>query len=211
MKSSELKEIILETVDNIQSKEEEYKEYIDKHINNVKQSFEDLLRLVPSNELPELLQDEETIQRLRMVMDKHDNSKYSDLEFEGYRKHFYPVDDTEKLNTEEYELAWLHHYSNNPHHWEYWCVLDPETGEFKLQDNIDEIDYMFYEVERVMDWCAMSRQFNNRVKQWYSENSDRIIQPDFVKNLQTKLLDLVDIYNIDVIGESNGNNKENNG
>lgn len=195
-----MSQIILENVDKLRQMEEKYNNYIDRHRKAVLHSFESLIS-IPEDEQVDFLLDEDNIAILRAIIEKHDESKYSEEEFEPYRKHFDPVDDEESLNTEEYETAWIHHYTCNPHHWEYWCYLDSDTGEFVLKDDIDEDDYKFYEIERLCDWCAMSRQFGNRVSEWYEQNKHKIVQPDFIIPFQEELMKLIDKYQVDISSE----------
>ena len=181
-------------------KEQEYYDYLNKHIGWAVQAFEDLL--VHSDEI-EYLQDVDLVEKLRAQIKNHDDSKYMEIEFDPYRKHFYPIDDQDKLNTEEYEAAWIHHYTTNPHHWEYWCILNPETGKFELQDDINEEEYRFYEIERICDWISMSKIYNNRVKDWRAENDEEIVQPDFIREFEDSLIDIVHKYELDVNKEDN--------
>lgn len=188
---------ILENIEEIQKMEEKYNNYIKRHKEAVINSFEDMMSCPEIMDL-DYFQNQDIIDRLRSEIQNHDESKYSEEEYEPYRKHYDPINDEEALNTEEYECAWLHHYSNNPHHWEYWCVLNPDTGCFELKDDIDEEEYKFYEIERLCDWCAMSRQFENRVKDWVEQNSEKIVQPDFIIDFQNRLIDIIDRNEIDI-------------
>jgi len=176
----------------VSDREKEYQEYINNHVLNVKKSFNELLAL---DDCPEYIK--ENIELLQEIINNHDSSKYTGDEFVGYRKHFYPDNDQEKLDTEGFETAWIHHYSNNPHHWEYWCLLDPESGNYVLKNDIDEDEYKLYTVERVCDWCAMSRQFNNRIADWYKENKNTIVQPDFIVPFIEDLIKLCNDNEID--------------
>lgn len=139
---------------NLYKKEQEYNDYLNNHIGKVVESFEDLLKY---RDKIEYLKDDSIVSKLRETISEHDLSKYSDEEYIPYRKHFYPLNDEETLATEEYENAWLHHYSNNPHHWECWCILNPDTGDFELKDDIDEEEYKYYTIERICDWMSMSK------------------------------------------------------
>lgn len=53
----------------------------------------------------------------------HDLSKFSRAEWGPYVRRFYGgragVED-KAADTEEFKRAWEHHYTHNPHHWDYW-------------------------------------------------------------------------------------------
>jgi hypothetical protein len=96
-----------------------------------------------------------------VVINNHDTSKFSEIEFEPYRRHFHSVDEQEKeLSKDDFEKAWEHHYKTNPHHFEHWI---DENGECKEMDIISVI-------EMICDWGAMSIKFGGTISGWYEEN-----------------------------------------
>lgn len=128
---------------------EEYKKYVDTHISNVQKCFG-----FYGKALCEKLKIDYS--RLADVVRDHDQSKYSEEEFEGYRSWFYPTDDEEKeKNTEggylksRFDAAWLHHLRNNSHHPEFWINMNGETGyECNTMDN-------YSIAEMMLDWAGM--------------------------------------------------------
>jgi hypothetical protein len=104
--------MISEGLDDYQ---EEYKNYIIEHKERVSQ-FADWLK----ENLPELFDDEAYREAFDEVIEEHDESKYSEEEFEPYAQHFYGNKD----NDFEFEQAWEHHWLTNEHHPEHWLGED---------------------------------------------------------------------------------------
>ena len=135
----------------IKELESNYKDYIDNHRHNVSKA----LIVIKSNpECMELISKnlntsiESSIRLIDMLVEAHDLSKYDTEEFDAYRKNFYPVNEEEKeANKDAFELAWVHHYTNNLHHWDWWY----KSG------NIDNMK-MPYIVEMICDWEENNKQ-----------------------------------------------------
>ena len=82
----------------------------------------------------------------------HDVSKFLPSEFIPYAHYFYgtwcknedwhgdkrnyiPYKWTEKGVEEAFNIAWLKHQKRNPHHWQYWLLVnDGSSGEFTIQE-----------------------------------------------------------------------------
>lgn len=102
---------------------------------------------------------------------EHDESKYSEEEYNPYDYYFYSG------NPEDYkdrfDKAWLHHIHNNPHHWQHWVLVndDAELGTVAL-----EMPYE-YVIEMVCDWWSFSWKTGNlyEIFDWYEKNKDRMI------------------------------------
>jgi hypothetical protein len=109
----------------------------------------------------------------------HDASKFSDEEFEPYRRFFFPVSPDEKCY-QNFRPAWIHHFTHNPHHFEHW-INDDSTFKGSFHERQP------YLVEMVCDWMAMGVQFGNTAADWYSSRKDKIhLAPDdrsFVESL----------------------------
>lgn len=138
---------ITEDSNNIElEKIKQYEEYVEEHYNNVKKAFEELI----NKEIPETM---EYLNDLYKKVQEHDNSKWSEEEFNAYRKNFYPINEQEKEdNKEEFEKAWKHHYENNDHHWEHW--LD-DQGSLESLIEVGERNVRLAYLEMVCDWTAM--------------------------------------------------------
>lgn len=124
-------------------KDREYANYIEEHLNNVQKAFNELC----NKEIPEI---QEYLNELHQKIKNHDNSKYSDEEFDAYRKNFYPINDEEKEeNKANFDKAWEHHYRNNDHHWQYWTDDDKNLKPFNEQN---EREVRLAYLEMICDW-----------------------------------------------------------
>ena len=143
--------------------QEDYKNYIEEHKDRVKQ-FADWRK----ENLPELF-DNIDIELFDELIREHDDSKYSEPEFEAYAQRFYN-------NGEEgfeFDQAWLHHWTHNEHHPEFWLGEDMP---------------LIYILEMICDWGSFSIKSGDMTelsKYYYSEARD-----DEEKNLSdnTKII-----------------------
>lgn len=202
--SSQVK--LIESEDIVSKKEDKYNQYLDLHRGAVYQVYKDLLKLAEewskSNNLDEnqnnpltwILDNAST---LDSMLKNHDISKYGKEEYDEYRKHFYPVDEQESLNSEGFKLASLHHVTNNPHHWENWCDLQ-DDGKYVLQEDINEHAYLLYVIERCCDEASMSQLYDNRVLDWYEENKHKMVVPEFSQQFYLDLLKIIQDNDLDV-------------
>lgn len=108
----------------------------------------------------------------------HDLSKFSPAEFGPYARRF-GKGTAGSLNhateAEEWQDAWHHHWTNNPHHWEFW-LWHHEDGTHEAQPMPDH-----YTREMVADWCGAGRAYTGKwdIQEWYAQNSERIgLHPD---------------------------------
>jgi uncharacterized protein (DUF2164 family) len=115
---------------------EKNKEYILKHKSDVKK-FADWLK----ENLPELFENID-IELFDEMIEEHDDSKFSDEEFEPYAQKWFG----DGKKTFEYEAAWEHHWQNNEHHPEYWLGED--------------MPYI-YILEMICDWGSFSIKSGN--------------------------------------------------
>lgn len=146
-------------------KQKQYKDYINEHIRNVQKAWEEVQTKCKYT-LDELCGGYSDV-IIKMVDDdinSHDKSKFSEEEFEPYRKNFYPISEEEqKQNEKDFDIAWKHHYMNNPHHWDYWYHTD------RMNDM-----HLTHIIHMVCDWQAMGCKFGNNALQWYEENKKDI-------------------------------------
>ena len=164
------------------SADEQYKTYLSNHIENVKKAFNWICHNTP--EVFEKFNEAE-FKILKHNINQHDLSKYSDTEWDAYRDYFYDnADDT------IFNYAWLHHIHNNPHHWNYWVLLD--SAKLVALDMPKE-----YIVEMICDWWSFSWKSENlyEIFTWYelhgkemnlSSNTKRTVE-DILKRIKTEL------------------------
>lgn len=155
-------------------KEKEYKSYILEHIVNINTA-----RIEYGDRLCEILH----ISPFKLVLPimVHDKSKWSEEEFDSYRQYFYPCSD-EEPNKEIFDIAWKHHYQNNPHHPEYW--VDEDSGIIKDMPPI-------YIAEMLLDWEAMSIKFNNNTYDYYMKEKDN---KPFSENTRKIIDEIITIF-----------------
>lgn len=164
--------------------EKEYTRYINEHIKNVQKAWENIksnfmameyIKNTVTNYSPFLI---DTIDEL---VKNHDASKYSEFEFDAYRRNFYPISPEEKENNkEDFEKAWKHHYMNNLHHWNYWYN----------KNDMDAMPFP-YIIEMICDWEAMSYKFGGTSKEWYENNKGDIHLGNKQKEIVESLLNII--------------------
>lgn len=94
--------------------QKEYRDYILAHQARVEKFADWLLE-----HCPEVL-DEVDPDVFWDLIAEHDESKFSEEEFEPYAQKWFG----DGIKTPEYEEAWKHHWMNNEHHPEYWLGED---------------------------------------------------------------------------------------
>ena len=117
--------------ENLDGYHEENRKYILEHKANVKK-FADWLK----ENLPELFENID-LDLFHELIAEHDDSKFSEEEFEPYAQKWFG----NKKETLEYEEAWKHHWTNNEHHPEFWLGED--------------MPYI-YILEMICDWGSFS-------------------------------------------------------
>ena len=115
---------------------EEYKKYIIEHKANVTK-FADWLK----ENVPELF-DEIDIDVFDDLIKEHDESKFSEEEFEPYAQKWF----NNSGETPGYEAAWKHHWTHNEHHPEFWLGEDMP---------------LIYILEMICDWGSFSIKSGN--------------------------------------------------
>lgn len=139
-------------LESFNSVEIEYKKYLSDHIKNVKNGYEYF-----KENLPEYIDDLEIPkEEMDKQIEEHDKSKYSDEEFIPYAEYYYG--ENKHKDTPEFEVAWEHHYKNNPHHPEYWG----KNNDMPLSCII----------EMICDWWSFSWKADNKneIFTWWKEN-----------------------------------------
>lgn len=162
----------------------DYCKYLDQHTNNVFKGFEWI-----RNNIPEVLNDADCEFQIRYC---HDESKYSTEEFTPYDEYFYGGKKTEEVKN-NFNLAWLHHIHNNPHHWQHWVLINDDPGEGMI---ILDMPHN-YIIEMICDWWAFSWSKGNlyEIFNWYDahkaymklSDKTRMTVEDILDKLKTKL------------------------
>ena len=84
---------------------------------------------------------------------KHDNSKYSKEEFDGYRIKLYPTEEEQlsAFDKDSFDKAIKHHYAHNTHHPQHYIDSDGSIRDMPVED--------VYEM--ILDWMAISYYKHN--------------------------------------------------
>lgn len=161
----------------------EYDNYLAEHKNAVISAY-----LWLSKNLPDIVNDE--IEYL--IYMQHDFSKTEENEYKAYDDYFYSGNRSYAV-VQNFKKAWLDHIHCNPHHWQYWILIndDCEEGIVAL-----EMPYK-YVVEMICDWWSFSWRKGDLKEMftWYNErkhymklnNKTRIVVTDILKRIELKL------------------------
>lgn len=144
----------------------EYDLYLEQHKMNVTKGYEWLCK-----NLPEVVKCGPWIDLEKQICFNHDASKTEFDEYGPYDAYFYGNNKSYQV-VEDFNYAWLLHIHRNPHHWQYYCLIqdDPKEGMICL-----DMPYN-YIIEMICDWMSFS--FNcgdiNEVFKWYDERKEYI-------------------------------------
>ena len=156
----------------------EYDNYLREHKTNVLKGF----RWIREN-LPELLigLDEGDLEwQIGMA---HDASKTDPEEYDAYDAYFYGGNRSYQV-MQDFNYAWLHHIHNNPHHWQYWVLINDDDGTIAL-----DMPYN-YIIEMILDWWSFSWKSNNlyEIFNWYDEHKKTMILNENTKIIVESIL-----------------------
>lgn len=146
----------------------EYDRYLTQHKYNVARGL-----LWFRQNLPEFLKGEETKNydyEWQIGMD-HDSSKTSAAEYTAYDKYFYGGNKSFAV-VQEFKKAWLLHIHRNPHHWQYWVLINDDPNEGEVVLDMPEN----YILEMICDWWSFSWANGDltSIFKWYEDHKDYI-------------------------------------
>lgn len=152
-----------------------YDKYLDEHRSGVSSGYSWLMRHgILSNR---------SYSMLSKIM-HHDDSKFDESEYDAYDKYFYGEKTSEVK--ESFDFAWLHHIHCNPHHWQYWVLIndDESDGTKALMMPND------YVIEMICDWWSFSWKTGNlyEIFDWYEGHKDRMILHKNTRELVEEIL-----------------------
>lgn len=147
----------------------EYDMYLTEHISNVQKGLEFF-----KSHMPELIgNDEKTEYFTGVDLDaqfaNHDKSKYDEAEYDAYDAYFYGGMKTQAV-LDEFNRAWLHHIHHNPHHWQYYILIQDDDETICV-----EMPYQ-YILEMICDWWAFSWKKGDlfEIFKWYDDHKKHI-------------------------------------
>lgn len=127
----------------------------------------------------------------------HDKSKYDAEEYNAYDTYFYGGNKSYAV-VQNFNKAWLRHIHQNPHHWQYWILINDDP----LSDDICiEMPYE-YVIEMICDWWSFSHKTGNvkEIFSWYEERKNHIrlnsntklLVESILEQMQNKIQELED-------------------
>lgn len=174
----------------------QYDAYLKEHVDNVYNGYLWILAHATDKQLDELLPGI----RWEMLMGQiktHDWSKKSEEEYSAYDGYFYGASRTAEVK-KAFDQAWLHHIHNNPHHWQYWVLMDddPEDsyeygdGRYKPLDIPNE-----YIIEMICDWWSFSWKAGDlrEIFNWWDEHENKVVLTDLTRKKVEGLLDILKV------------------
>lgn len=151
----------------------EYDNYLETHRANVRKGYEWLRRHL-SGAIHKSAFVEGSDIELR-ICGRHDMSKDSIDEYWPYDMYFYGHAESEVMSkrvVSAFNKAWLMHIHKNPHHWQYWVLIndDPAEGVTCIP-----MDYE-YIIEMICDWWSFSWEKGDlfEIFNWYDKHRDYI-------------------------------------
>lgn len=159
----------------------QYDNYLEQHKANVKNGYEWI-----RDNLPDLLIDISGVDYAWQIGVAHDVSKTEPDEYDSYDRYFYGKNRSYQV-VQDFNVAWLKHIHRNPHHWQYWVLINdnPNEGEIVL-----DIPYN-YILEMICDWWAFSWSCGNlyEIFNWYDDHKDYMKLSDKTRKTVNDILD----------------------
>ena len=109
-----------------------YDTYIKHHRNNVMKGYEFFHDQIDPEKFDKILPNINHADFYTQIL-LHDQSKESPEEYTAYDDYFYRGGHATKEEKEAFDYAWNHHIANNPHHWQYWILINDE-GDFNVDN-----------------------------------------------------------------------------
>ena len=167
----------------------EYISYLSDHIQSVGDSWFRILR--------NAIEEDEVYKPILSKVDElvrvHDASKYDAEEYGPYLNYFYPSKGHSKDQV-AFDLAWLHHIHNNPHHSQHWILIRDE-GEVVPMDMPVE-----YICEMLCDWHSFSsKDPESTAYNWYNKNKKNFT---FSEKTRKTVENLIEFLKEPLVGDS---------
>ena len=166
-----------------------YKNYIKEHKASVITAYKKFKSFMSRPDIHITLSNEE-LKCLEDAVMKHDDSKLSKIEFEAYRKHFFPCsfEKEEKEEKENFKNAKLHHYQSNDHH--------PQNESRRV--GLNKVAC----IHNILDWIAMSYKFNDKVWEYYNSSKFKDILNPLEREYIEQILDIIRLNETYFYGEA---------
>ena len=151
----------------------EYDIYLKAHKENVYEGFKWM-----QENIPEVLREDKFIfveQPLDLEWQlrfSHDQSKTTPEEYKAYDAYFYGGNRSYEV-VQNFNQAWNLHIHRNPHHWQYWVLINDDPGEGTITLEMPHN----YIVEMICDWWSFSWSQDKleEIFKWYEEHKKYIM------------------------------------
>ena len=158
-----------------------YDEYLRDHKEAVLRSFEWL-----RDNAPEIFPNQTCLQAVEYSCKfLHDDSKELLDEYDAYDEYFYG--NRSYQTVQDFNKAWLLHIHRNPHHWQYWVLINdnPDEG-IKCIDMPEENI-----IEMICDWWSFSWRSSSlyEIFAWYDDHKNHMRLSDNTRNKVEFILD----------------------
>ena len=162
----------------------QYNEYIKNHKDNVAEAFQWLNNNIDLKKI--FGEDFHAADCMWNCTYMHDDSKYSQEEYDAYDAYFYGGNKSYEV-VENFKRAWLHHIHNNPHHWQHWVLINDNPDEGEIVLDIPDI----YILEMVCDWFSFAIAKDNlkEIFDWYHKHSKYMRLSDYTRLKVEEILD----------------------
>jgi len=159
-----------------------YLDYVERHLYNIASAW---IEVQEKCFKTLSLYDDFRFFNMHYAIEQHDVSKLCAEEFTQYAAHFHSGKELKgDKERAAYEKAWDHHKRQNNHHWENWTV-SPHLG-------YDPFYLGIVMAHMVVDWLAMSYEFNDTPREYYESHKDEIKIPKTCLPLLYRLLNDLD-------------------
>lgn len=171
-----------------------YDSYIRNHVYNIRRGMNILIENISLDKLNDILPNLNT-DELNCLAEIHDQSKHTSSEYTAYDNYFYHAGYSTDEGKRQFDYAWLHHIHNNPHHWQYWVLIEDDANLSEKTRALDMPDN--YILEMISDWWtfswskyATSNQISDleEIFDWYELHKDLMILSVSTKDKVEKLL-----------------------
>ena len=129
----------------------------------------------------------------------HDYSKNRPEEYDAYDAYFYGGNQSFFV-TKAFNKAWLIHIHNNPHHWQYWVLINDDPGEGTITLEMPHN----YIIEMICDWWSFSWSQDKleEIFNWYEEHKNYImLHPKTRKEVENILKTMAEKLLVEAMGE----------
>lgn len=170
---------------------QKYLDYLKDHVNNVEKAIHWMIE----HHIINFPYDTEV--REKLLVHGHDRSKFSKEEFDAYDDYFYgkegrDEDDIQVID-DTFDYAWLHHIHRNPHHWQYWVLMEDDPNGRQGRALMMPPADMY---EMIADWWSFSWKSGNlyEIFDWYEKHKEKMILHPKTREIVENILGQIRFY-----------------